>query len=362
MRVAIAAGGSGGHVIPALTVLDALMDRAPATEAAFFGPDDRGERELLGGRNLAFYRVPSAAMRGRSPLAMARGAVRVIGGIVTAAQALRSYRPTVVFSTGGYASFPTCLAARLLRVPVVVFLPDVEPGWAVRAERSLAGKIATTTEAALAHLPRRKTVVTGYPVRAEFFRGSRSSSRAVLGLRESDAVLLVAGASQGARAINRALFAVIADVLAGAHVFHVTGTADAADAERLRESLPEPARGRYHPSSFRDDLPTVMLAADLAVLRAGASTLGELPAAALPAILIPGTYAGGHQRDNARWLAAAGAAIVLEESAIAELGPRLTELLGDRDRLSAMHDAAWRLARPAAAHEIAGLVMQEAEK
>ena len=138
MRVAIAAGGSGGHVIPALTVLDAVLERAPAAEAAFFGPDDRGERSLVGGRGLPFYRIPAAGMRGRGPLAMARGGLRILGGVVTAAQALRAFRPTVVFSTGGYASFPTCLAARALRVPVVVFLPDVEPGWATAARLPMA--------------------------------------------------------------------------------------------------------------------------------------------------------------------------------------------------------------------------------
>jgi UDP-N-acetylglucosamine--N-acetylmuramyl-(pentapeptide) pyrophosphoryl-undecaprenol N-acetylglucosamine transferase len=161
--------------------------------------------------------------------------------------------------------------------------------------------------------------------------------------------------------VNRAVFAQLAALTKVAVVFHITGERDAAEAQRQRAELGSLA-DRYRPAPFRDDLPLLMLAADLAVMRAGASVLGELPAAALPSILIPGTFAGGHQRDNARWLADNGAAVVLEEADIEELGVNVAGLLGDAARLQATRDAAKGLARPDAATAIAQLVREVAKR
>lgn len=356
MRVAIAAGGSGGHIIPALTVLGSLREREPGVDAAFFGPDNRGERDLVAGHDLEFHAVPSAAIRGRGPIALIRASVQISRGIATGVLQLRRYGADVIFSTGGYGSFPSCVAARLLRRPVVIFLPDVEPGWAVRVEKRLATKLATTTQAALDHLPRGRSVATGYPVRPAFFTDSYESARERLGIPPDVPMILVAGASQGALAINRALFAALPDLLSRAHVFHLTGRAGAPEAEQTRSQLDRTVRERYHPAAFRDDMPALMLAADLAVMRSGASVLGELPAAELPAILVPGTFAGGHQADNARWLSDRGAAVILAEADINDLGSMCLELLEDRATLKTMRVAAAELARPDAAAEVASLV------
>ncbi len=361
MRLALTAGGTGGHIIPALVVLDAFRARASDSPAVcFFGPDDRGEREMVEARGLQFVAVPAAAVRGRGPLRIAQGVLRILQGAVVATRRLKAFDPDVVFSTGGYGSFPCSVGARLLRRPLVVYLPDVSPGWAVKAETILATQMATTTEAALAHLPRSKTVVTGYPVRASFFDQTRDQARAQLGLSCDERVVVVAGATQGARALNQAVFGALPALAREATVFHVTGEADYAAAIRLHDSLDRSLGDRYRAAPFRDDLPAVMLAADLAVMRAGASTLGELPAASLPAILVPGKYAGGHQRDNAGWLARAGAAIVIEEDDLAGLSPSILKLLGDPQRLAGMRAAAQGLARPGAAAAIAELISRVA--
>ncbi len=358
MRVAFAAGGTGGHILPALVVWEQLARTVDGAEARFFGPDDRGERSLVEPA-LPFVAVPAAPIRGRTPLALARSLLRIAKGVLRARSALAEFRPQVVFSTGGYGSFPTVVAAKLLRLPVVVYLPDVSPGLAVRVERWLADRIGTSTEAALAHLPRRKTVVTGYPVREAFWSTTRAEARRSLGLGE-ERVLLVAGATQGAHAINVAVFEALEELCRHATLFHVTGTRDIATAESLRASLPPPLQERYRPAAYRADLPLLMLAADLAVMRAGASVLGELPAAALPAILVPGTYAGGHQRENARWLAGAGAAVVLEEGELSQLPQLALDLLARPERLREMSEAARRLARPDAAEQLARLLAEVA--
>lgn len=362
MRLALTAGGTGGHIIPALAVLDALQARGAVSDVRFFGPEDRGERAMVEARGLRFEAVPAAGVRGRGPARVAKSLGRLGWGVLMGLRKLRGFRPDAVFSTGGYGSFPCSVAARLLRRPLVVYLPDVSPGWAVRAEKRLATRIATTTDAALRHLPPKKTRVTGYPVRGAFFAQTREQARATLGIAAGESVVLIAGASQGARAINRAAFDSLEGLLKVAIVFHVTGAADHAEAVSIRDGLGADVHERYRPSAYRDDLPAVMLAADLAVMRAGASTLGELPAASLPAILVPGAYAGGHQRENARWLARGGAAVIVEERDLGQLPARVAELLCDPARLSAMRTAAHGLARPDAADAIAGLILEVARR
>jgi UDP-N-acetylglucosamine--N-acetylmuramyl-(pentapeptide) pyrophosphoryl-undecaprenol N-acetylglucosamine transferase len=363
VRIALTGGGTGGHILPAMAVLDALRaSSGPDLDVRWFGPGDRGERAQVERFGLAFESVPAAGVRGHGPLRLVKSFARLGSGTLTAFRKLRRYRPDAVFSTGGYGSFPCSVAARLLGKPLVVFLPDVAPGWAVKAEKKLATRMATTTEAALAFLPQKKTVVTGYPVRRAFFEQTRQEARRALGISEAEKVVVIAGATQGARAINTAVFGELRTILANAMVFHVTGPADFAEATGHQEALGTDLADRYRVAPFRDDLPAVMLAADLGVMRAGASTLGEIPAAGLPAILVPGTYAGGHQRQNAQWLVDGGAAEILEEAELDKLSTRILALLGDEAKLARMRSSAQAMAKPGAAGAIAKLVIEVASQ
>jgi UDP-N-acetylglucosamine--N-acetylmuramyl-(pentapeptide) pyrophosphoryl-undecaprenol N-acetylglucosamine transferase len=363
MRLALTGGGTGGHIIPALAVMEAVQARLDGTaDVCFFGPEDRGERARVEAAGVRFVGVPSAAVRGRGPVQLARSAWELARGVVAAIRALRKFKPDVVFSTGGYGSFPGSVAARLLRRPLVVYLPDVHPGWAVKAERLLATRMTTTTDAALEFLPRNKTVVTGYPVRASFFSTDREAARVRFNVRPDERLVVIAGATQGATAINNAVFGHLERLLGQAVVVHITGQAGLAPANSARAKLTPEQRPRYQPAAFRDDLPELMVAADLGVFRAGASVLGEIPAAGLPSILIPATYAGGHQRNNANYLGNAGAALVVEESAIGSLGDRIRELLGDESRLATMREAARVMARQDAAGAIADVMLEVARK
>lgn len=363
MKVALTAGGTGGHILPALAVHSALRARhGDGLAVRWFGPDNRGERARVEAAGIPFEGVPSGAIRGKGALDTARGFLRLAKGVATATRRLRAFEPDVVLSTGGYGSFPASVAARILRRPLVVFLPDVTPGWAVRAERRLATRMATTTEAAMAKLPAEKTSVTGYPVRPEFFAQSREEARAALGIGGDERVILVTGASLGSRAINEAVFRGLRSYVEEATLVHITGPDDYDEAAGYEgEELGDLAR-RYRPARFRDDLPTVMLAADVAVMRAGASVLGEIPAAGLPAVLVPATFAGGHQRANAQWLADGGAAVILEEKDLRQLSERVLNLLNDHERLAAMRAAAKKLARPNAAADIAALLETVAQR
>ncbi|WP_322817818.1 UDP-N-acetylglucosamine--N-acetylmuramyl-(pentapeptide) pyrophosphoryl-undecaprenol N-acetylglucosamine transferase [Tepidiforma sp.] len=359
--IVLTGGGTGGHLFPAIAVANALRALEPAPSLIFLGPENRGERTTIAAAQIPFEPIPAAPIRGRSPLGLLRSTTTLARGTLLALHRLHHHRPNAVFSTGGYGSFPVSLAAWLLRRPLVVFLPDVAPGLAVRVEKRLATQLATSTPAALAHLPPAKTTVTGYPVRPEFFTHDRATARKAIGLPPSSTLIVIAGASQGSRALNQAVLQALHPLLTRTSIIHITGPAGLQAAQQARATLPPTLAERYHPAPFRTDLPTIMLAADLGIFRAGASILGELPAAGLPAILVPGTFAGAHQRDNARWLADQNAAILLEETQLHTLPDIVAQLLDNPAKLQAMRTAAHTLARPTAAAEIARLIIEVAK-
>jgi UDP-N-acetylglucosamine:LPS N-acetylglucosamine transferase len=199
------------------------------------------------------------------------------------------------------------------------------------------------------------------------FERAPAEARARLGLRAEDddlPVLLVFGGSQGARSINRAVSEGIQALLEVAQVIHLSGRRDAGWTQARRAALPESLQARYHLYDYlHQEMVEALLAADLVVSRAGASTLGEFPAAGLPAVLVPYPYAGAHQWDNARYLVEAGAAITIAD---ADLGtgliPAVLDLLADGDRRVAMQQAAQALARPDAAQRIAELMMDLSQR
>jgi UDP-N-acetylglucosamine--N-acetylmuramyl-(pentapeptide) pyrophosphoryl-undecaprenol N-acetylglucosamine transferase len=362
VRVILSGGGTGGHIYPALAVAEALRQEVGAEgppELLYVGVSGRLDDLIVGRAGIQFVAVRAGPLRVGSPIGMMRGLVNLALGVLQASRVLGSFRPDAVFATGGYGSMPVGIAARWRRRPLVVYLPDVRPGWAVRLLGRLATRIATTTERALEELPAGKAVVTGYPVRDEFWSVERAGARERLGLPPEGNVLLVTGASQGARSLNLAVAEHLGELLEVCHVIHLTGRADEAEMLARREALPESKRSRYHVFGYLEEMADAMTAADLAVLRAGASTLGELPAAALPAVLVPGVYEGGYdQRANARYLEERGAAAVLENDRLGSLAEVVRELLADHTRCRAMADAARGLARPDAARRIARMLRE----
>jgi UDP-N-acetylglucosamine--N-acetylmuramyl-(pentapeptide) pyrophosphoryl-undecaprenol N-acetylglucosamine transferase len=362
MRLALSGGGTGGHVYPALSIAGALQQQLPAKETLdvlYVGSASPAEQAIIEHSAIEMRSVQAAPMRGRMPWEMAANAVKIGAGVAQASGILRDFKPQAVLSTGGYVSVPVALAARAGRIPLAVYLPDLYPGWAVRATARLAQRVAVTAVESLRRLPGRKGVVTGYPVRQDFWEANRAGGRERLGLDPEEKVLFVFGASQGAHSINQAIVGELQAILELCEVVHVSGQADEPWLAEIRDALPEKLRPRYHLYGYlHDDTPWAMAAADLAVCRSGASTLGELPAVALPAVLVPYPHAGGHQRINARYLEDNGAAVVLDDDDLDRLLPLVGGLLHDEKRLEAMRDASRRLARPDAARRIAGILLE----
>jgi UDP-N-acetylglucosamine--N-acetylmuramyl-(pentapeptide) pyrophosphoryl-undecaprenol N-acetylglucosamine transferase len=359
MRLVLSGGGTGGHVYPALAVAQAVRRGLPAGEpfdVLYVGAGGQ-ESDIVKRAGFAMRQVSAAPIRGRMPWEMAANGGKIAVGVQQARTILGEFRPSVVLSTGGYASFPVALAAKSRGVPLAVYLPDLNPGWAVRAIARLAQRVCATAIESLRNLPSGKTIVTGYPVREEFWNVNRAIGRERLGLNPEEKVLFVTGASSGAHSINQAVAAELTGLLQLCEVIHLCGRADEQWLLEIRDGLPNELRSRYHLHGYMyEEVPWAMAAADLAVTRAGASTLGELPAMALPAILVPGTFAGGHQRPNARYIARAGAAVVLEDDDLDQLLPIVGQLLHDDTRLRSMREASRRLARPNAASRVAQIL------
>jgi len=363
--VVLAGGGTGGHVYPGLTIAGALGEelRARGQDLAllYIGIRGRVDERVVPASGIPFRAISAGPLRVSSPLAFVANSARLAFGVGQSLRLLRSFRPDVVFATGGYASVPVGVAARLLRRPLVVFLPDVTPGLAVRLLSRLATRMATTSERALDHLPRAKTTVVGYPVRPEFWSTERAAARRALGLPEDAKLLLVAAGSLGATRINDAVIAALPELLAAAHVMHVTGADDERRALDAHAALPHALRGRYTVRPYLQDMASAMHAADLFVGRAGASTLGELPAAGLPAVLVPGEYEGWSQAPNAEYLQERGAAVMLRNTELERLASTVRELLADDARLARMREAMRTLARPEAARDLARVVIDAAQ-
>jgi UDP-N-acetylglucosamine--N-acetylmuramyl-(pentapeptide) pyrophosphoryl-undecaprenol N-acetylglucosamine transferase len=372
MKIIASGGGTGGHVYPALTVLEQLLRREKPVEGVpSLAPGDllwigsRGgmEEELVRRAGIEFVGLAAGGLRGMGPLVKARNALLIVRSVGRARKLLAGFRPGVAFVTGGYACTAVTLAAWLERIPVVIYLPDVVPGQAIRFLSRFARRILLTTEASSRYFRRNKVVITGYPVRPEIYQLERGQARRDLGLDAEARTLLVFGGSRGARSINRAVVAGLSALLPVCQVVHITGRLDADWVAGATRSLPGELLQRYHTHSYLHDMPPALVAADLAVARAGAATLGEFPAGGLPGILVPYPYSGQHQLPNARHLADSGAARILADEALErELVPTVLRLIQDERVLNSMREAARAMARPDAAQAIARqlwLVAQE---
>ena len=357
MKFALAGGGTGGHAYPALAVAERLRERVD-TELVYYGTERGPERALAEEQEIDYRVVPAAQLRGRSPVRIARGFRSLWRGSRTARTWMREDRPDAVFATGGYGAAPIGRAARQQRIPLIVFLPDVKPGWAVRLLQRYASTVACSVDGSLPYLRPSKAIVTGYPVRRQFLEATREEGIRRFGLDAAVQTLLIAGGSLGAHQINLVISKELPRLLPRMQIIHVSGRDEFDWLERERARLPDWQRDRYHLHAYTEEMAYAMAAADLAVMRAGASTLGELPAMGLPAILIPGGFSD--QSVNASYLEDRGAAQTRTSASIDDLVDEVVALLDDDERREAMAAAMRALCQDDAAVRIASLLREAA--
>ncbi|MGE3960424.1 MAG: undecaprenyldiphospho-muramoylpentapeptide beta-N-acetylglucosaminyltransferase [Dehalococcoidia bacterium] len=359
MRIALAGGGTGGHVYPAIAVAEQLRALGNV-DLAYYGTEHGVEHEIARREGITFRAVPASQVRVRKPVALAKGLWRLWQGSRTAKRWLEADRPRAVFATGGYAAAPVGRAAKQAGIPLIVFLPDAYPGWAVKFLARYATTVACAVDAAVDEFPPGKAVVTGYPLRGQFAQATREDGRQRFSLEKDLPTVLVAGGSLGARAINDAVIEALPDWLGVAQVIHVAGRGDFDRVREATTSLPDEVRGRYHLTDYTEEMAYAMAAADIAVMRAGASTLGELAASGLPVIAIPGAFSD--QARNAEYLASRGAAVHLPQSQIDALRQLVLGLIEDGDRRAEMRARMRALGRPDAARSLAEMVLDLAER
>jgi UDP-N-acetylglucosamine--N-acetylmuramyl-(pentapeptide) pyrophosphoryl-undecaprenol N-acetylglucosamine transferase len=350
MRVLIAGGGTGGHVIPALAVARELKARYGA-EVLFVGTARGMENRLVPQAGFQLALVKVGALKNVSLAARLRTLLNLPRAIFQARKIIRSFRPDVVIGVGGYASGPGMAAAILGRIPTLAFEPNLVPGFANKVVGRWVSAGAVHFEQTKQYF--RNARVVGVPVRPEFFNVAGQT-------QNHPPTLLVFGGSQGASAINRAATAAIPEVLRRLpelHVIHQTGERDYNDVQAAYSRAGTSAEV----SAFIDNMPQAFGRADLLLCRSGASTVAEITAAGKLAIFVPFPRAADdHQRRNAEVLAEAGAAVVVPESELTpeNLAGTVIDLLSDKERLREMAEKARALGRKDAAAEMAQIAVE----
>jgi UDP-N-acetylglucosamine--N-acetylmuramyl-(pentapeptide) pyrophosphoryl-undecaprenol N-acetylglucosamine transferase len=340
------------------------MDAHSGVSVQWVGSVGGMEADLVKRAGVPFEAITAAGVHGVGLRALPGNLLRLWRGFWQARRILRQHRPDVLFFTGGYVAVPMALAGR--KIPSVVYVPDIEPGMALKFLAWFADRIALTAPDSRDFFRSHPALhVTGYPVRPDLGNWDLDEARRVLGLSPEIPTLLAFGGSKGARSINRALLAILEQLLQEMQVVHISGQLDWPEVERARTELmagngfQAELSARYHAYPYlHAEMGAALAAADLVIARAGASTLGEFPQFGLPAILVPYPHAWRYQMVNARYLERHGAAVILEDSTLVEqLLPTIKALMDNPHRLERMRQAMFALATPDAAHSISSLLL-----
>lgn len=351
MRLLICAGGTGGGVYPALAVLDALATEYADVTTLWIGGESGMEAGLVKRAGIPFRSIPVAGLHGVGLRALPGNLFQLGRGVLAARKILREFRPDVLFFTGGYVAGPIAFAGR--KIPTVLYVPDIEPGMALKALARYSDRITVTAQDSKVYFEK-PVVVTGYPLRSDIKTWQHEDAREALGLRSNKPVLLVTGGSRGARSINRAVLAHLPDLLEIAEIVHISGQLDWDTVRQTEAGLAHEQKMLYHAYPYLyDEMGAALSAADLVVSRAGASSIGEYPYFGLPAVLVPYPYAWRYQKVNSDYLSRYGAAVSLEDQRLEDdLLMVVTDLLRNPEKLEAMRKAMRRLSKPGAAQAI----------
>ena len=389
VRLLICAGGTGGGVYPALAVLQTLQrlesrsepgnqPRASAPgmvegplrlDELWIGGVGGMEAELVKRAGVPFEAIPAAGVHGVGLRALPGNLWKLFQGFLRARRLIQGFQPDVMLFTGGFLAVPVALAGRLgigisHRPRSLLYVPDIEPGLALKTLARFASRIAVTVAESREYFrAHHDVVVTGYPIRPELQRLESAQARQAFGLAADLPTLLVLGGSKGARSINRAVLGALPELLDGIQILHVTGQLDWSEVEGARAKLMESSSPqlmshyRIYPY-LHEEMGAAFSAADLVLSRAGASTLGELPFFGLPAILVPYPHAWRYQQVNAQYLAERGAAEIIQDADLTtQLLPAVKRLMADKALLDSMRTSMRSLSKPDAGSDIANQVL-----
>jgi UDP-N-acetylglucosamine--N-acetylmuramyl-(pentapeptide) pyrophosphoryl-undecaprenol N-acetylglucosamine transferase len=345
MRLLIAGGGTGGHLYPALAVARAFRAEAPDGALLLVGRSGGPEERLV---PAAGFELEIINVRGLDRDAMWKNLalpVIVPAALRAGMRLVDRFRPDVVLGMGGYVMAPAVAAARMRGIPYVLHEKDVRPGLATRFFASGAAAVCTTLPGTEKRIRARRIVQTGVPLRDGF-----DPRTPAVPPRK----LLITGGSQGARRLNHAVWGALDELRARfEEVVHVAGRQGTA-------GIAEHARSGYRGLAFTDDMSGLMAEADLVVSRAGVGTIAEISAVGLPMVLVPGTFGGGHQEENAEAMVSAGAAVCIKDNELTS--PTLVSTLDGLtpERLRAMAKASSAAGRRDAAQRVLAVLHEVA--
>ncbi len=346
-RLLLTGGGTGGHLFPAIAAAEEFQLRFPGAEVMFIGTRRRLDADSLAAAGFTLRTITSFGIRGKSPLQLMRALLSLPYGFLQAVAILRKFRPDAVLAVGGYVTAPVVVAAKILRIPVVLHEQNSVPGMANRKLSRLADCVCLSLAAAEPFFAAGSTVVTGNPVRRDILRLAEDRS----GDGDERRVLLILGGSQGAHSLNVLVPQALGELAKdGFTVIHQTGKKDLLAVR----SAWRRAGVEAEVAPFFDDMAAVYRRASLVVSRAGATTLAELAVLGLPAVLIPyPAAADDHQLKNGEYYSSHGGAVVVEESVLsaAVLQDCVGRLLAG-DTLARMGAAMRSLALPDAPRRI----------
>ncbi len=342
---------------PALAVHNALTSKR-SVETLWVGGEGGMEEELVNRAGISYRSIPAAGVHGVGLRALPGNISKLARGVMASRKILREFKPDVLFFTGGYVAAPMAIAGQ--NIPTVLYVPDIEPGLALKFLSYFADVVTVTAPHSNKYFPRpQKLIFSGYPLRADLSNWSREKATHHFGLASSKPVLLVTGGSKGARSINMAILSHLGELLNIAQVIHITGSLDWPVVEKAAQELPEALRSQYHAMPYSHEMGAALAAADLVVSRAGASALGEYPFFNLPAVLVPYPYAWRYQKVNADFLAQQNAALILQDEVLEDkLLPVVKDLLSNKNKLDAMRAAMKKLSHPRAADVIASQLVE----
>lgn len=341
--VVLTGGGTAGHIYPALALADELKKRGYSVYYA--GTPNGIESRIVPDAEIPFKGFVASGFNRSHPISLITGVARIAKSTKEASRWFNEIHPDAVVGFGGYVSIPVTRAAEKTKIPTIVHEQNSVMGMANKYIAEKAQAVCLTYEEASSALPKDKGwTLTGNPVRPEVVDSTKQQGRQYLNIPEDTTLMLVFGGSKGARHINEAVASMKDELLEipDLYIYHITGESEKESVESAL-NLSEEQKKRYRVTAYENEMPLALAAADFVVSRAGATSLAEIAARAIPAVLIPYPYAtGNHQMINARSYASDGAAIVIPDSKIPskEFSEAVLGLARSKEKRDAMHDAA----------------------
>ncbi len=357
MKVLIAAGGTGGHIYPGIAVAKEIKRRDEESQILFVGTSHGLETRIVPENGFQLSLINSAGLKSVGLEGKLKGLAILPKSFLEARRLLKDFRPDVVVGAGGYVSGPVLMMASMMRIPTLVMDSNALPGFTNRRLAMFVDKAALTFEEALPFFGK-KGVVTGNPVRKEFFDIAEPES-------SEKVKLLIFGGSQGARAINDAMIDALPKLGLSADNLEITHQTGESEFERIREAYDQAGWKSADVRRYISDMVSEFAKSDLIISRAGATTCAELAAAGKASIMVPlPTAADDHQRKNAEAMQKAGASrMILQKELSGEvLAEEISDLIGDPDAVTAMEKAAKEMARSDAAERTVDLIEELAGK